>query len=224
MIQIYSKVKSPHEHVLKEALEKLNQPPISLQFHELSLPLQYGDERNFIFYEIEDDTLVSELKQIKDTQGQTDLILLVKDPNLLIPYASLRLFGWIITTNWEDSMKILLPSLQEEMTMYSCSIHYHSRFLDFTLHPSRILYMESYHHEIYIYTDTIKLKVRGTLREYCIDNPYVHLVQVHKSFIVNLMKIQYIKGSELVINHDISIPVGDAYKEHLNEQFKRYFK
>lgn len=224
MIHIYLDVKSSYQDMLKQSLKQLQQPPISLQFHEFHTPFHSEFEHNIIFCEITDDTRVSELKKIKSIQGEVDIILLTNNPQLLIPYAILHPFGWIITSDWEESMKLILTALQEQLTLYECSIHYHSRFLDFTLHPNRILYIESYHHDIYIYTDTIQLKVRGVLRDYHIENSYVQLIQVHKSYIVNLTKIKEIKGNELILNNDASIPIGDVYKPKINEMLDQYMR
>lgn len=66
--------------------------------------------------------------------------------------------------------------------------------------------------------------MRGIQRDYHIENSYVQLIQVHKSYIVNLIKIKEIKGNELILNNDASIPVGDVYKPKINEMLDQYMR
>jgi DNA-binding LytR/AlgR family response regulator len=87
-----------------------------------------------------------------------------------------------------------------------------------SLSPAEITHLEAANKYVTIYLSTAKKHlVRGTLNEVTDQLPLNSLVQVHKSFVVNLQHIKALKYDELLINGSI-IPVGRTYREELKKR------
>jgi DNA-binding LytR/AlgR family response regulator len=83
-----------------------------------------------------------------------------------------------------------------------------------------IQWLESDHNYLYIVTDKGKHIVRSSFREILSSLPAVPFMQIHKSFVVNLHKIDSFSHTEVVISKT-AIPLSRNYKEELFEKLKR---
>ena len=83
-----------------------------------------------------------------------------------------------------------------------------------------ILWLESDHNYLYIVTGKTKHIVRSSFKEFLVNLPVDSFMQVHKSYIINLQKIDSFSGSEVVINKQ-SIPLSRNFKDELFERIKR---
>lgn len=81
-----------------------------------------------------------------------------------------------------------------------------------------ILYLESLGDYIKVHLETNFLVVYKTLKSMYNELPKSIFKQVHKSFIINKNKLEYIEGNVLVIN-STKIPLGQKYKKHFLESF-----
>lgn len=85
---------------------------------------------------------------------------------------------------------------------------------------SDILYLQSDGNYIYIFTDKTKHIVRSSFRDFLVNLPAEHFIQVHKSYIVHLHKIEAFTHSELSIGKE-NIPLSRNFKDELFERIKR---
>jgi two-component system, LytTR family, response regulator LytT len=87
-----------------------------------------------------------------------------------------------------------------------------------SLPPAEITHLEAANKYVTIYlSSTKKILVRGTLNELTDQLRVISLVQVHKSFVVNLQHVKAVKYDELLIN-GCTVPVGRTYREELKKR------
>lgn len=83
-----------------------------------------------------------------------------------------------------------------------------------------IMWLESDHNYLYLVTDKAKHIVRSSFRDFMTNLPATDFMQVHKSYIVNLKKIDSFSYTDIVINK-ASIPLSRNFKDELFERLKR---
>jgi len=76
-----------------------------------------------------------------------------------------------------------------------------------------IHYIESDEDYVIIVTTKEQYNLRQTLKYWDAKLPDEQFVRVHKSFIVNISKIEHISGNRIIIK-DTSLPIGRSYKQH----------
>ncbi|MCS6981381.1 MAG: LytTR family DNA-binding domain-containing protein [Flavobacteriales bacterium] len=76
-----------------------------------------------------------------------------------------------------------------------------------------IFFIEALSNYLLIHLKNEKFIVRETMTRMMEKLPSELFFRVHKSFIVNVMKINHIEGNCIVLN-DEEIPIGEAYKEN----------
>lgn len=106
------------------------------------------------------------------------------------------------------------PNLTQANSLYIKSGHAYVR-----IHPTDIRYIKSDADYTEIHTRDKRHLSSESLR-YWIEHldPLVY-VQVHKSFIVNTLKIEKLMGNQLFLEGGEAIPLGRAYKEHFVEKY-----
>lgn len=80
-----------------------------------------------------------------------------------------------------------------------------------------ISYVESIKNYVIIYTDTEKLVTYLTMKELETALPADQFYRVHKSFIINVQRIKTVNGSNIHLNKNIEIPLGQMYKNQLQD-------
>jgi len=94
--------------------------------------------------------------------------------------------------------------------------HYYSKIL-----LDDILYIKSDDNYLELYTAEKKHLIRGTLKTFGSKLPKEKFRQAHRSYLVNLSKIEGV-GANFVKIKGESIPMSKAYKEDLMKQFNIY--
>lgn len=77
---------------------------------------------------------------------------------------------------------------------------------------SDIFYIEGMGDYVSVYTKDSRLIVRETMKEIGIRLEANSFVRIHKSYIINILKVDYIEGNQVKIS-DRLLPVGGSYKE-----------
>jgi two-component system, LytTR family, response regulator LytT len=83
-----------------------------------------------------------------------------------------------------------------------------------------ILYLESDGNYIFIVTSAARHIVRSTFREFMLNLPANEFMQVHKSFIVQLSKIDELSHTELTLGK-YTIPLSRNFKDELFQKINR---
>ncbi len=82
-----------------------------------------------------------------------------------------------------------------------------------------ILYLESDHVYINIYTLTKKIIVRATMQQYLENFPSQDFFRVHRSYVVNINHIDSVSTMEVLVKKN-KIPIGKTYREELLRHLK----
>lgn len=80
------------------------------------------------------------------------------------------------------------------------------------INPDHIIYVESQKDYICIYTDEEKIITRETTTDFERRLPADSFIRIHRSFIVNLNKIETVGYDEISLGRHV-LPVGRAYRE-----------
>lgn len=85
----------------------------------------------------------------------------------------------------------------------------------------RISHFESIGDYVKVFLDDGKVLIVGdTLRKLEESLPPTLFMRVHKSFIISIHKLEYIEGNQLMLS-GLKIPIGQSYREKVNEVFKK---
>ena len=182
------------------------------------------EQNNLLFYELTNEKDISLLETLKSHNEHSEIVLMYPDHTYVYDGYALHALGYIDYSKLSEDFQKLYPVLKKVIIMAQSMYHYHSGFLNFDIHPMHVLYIESYRHDIYLHTKKMQLKIRGSLRNYVIDHEYLKLIQVHKSYIVNFAYVKEIVGNELILEQDIHIPIGEKYRDAINEAMKAAMK
>jgi len=87
--------------------------------------------------------------------------------------------------------------------------------------PAELIYIEGMRNYVALHTATDQIMMHGTLAS--IEENLKHLEyisRVHKSFFININKINYVEQHMIVLVNKKSIPVGLSYREQFYEKLK----
>jgi DNA-binding LytR/AlgR family response regulator len=88
----------------------------------------------------------------------------------------------------------------------------------YALNPGEILYLEGQGDYVRLHMAHTKLMVHDTLRNYLDTLPEADFIRIHRSFVVNLNKIEFIEGNQVRIGEK-SLPVSARHREELLRRF-----
>lgn len=80
---------------------------------------------------------------------------------------------------------------------------------------SQIYYVESLRHQVIIHSINGQMTERKSLGQLMKDLQSHDFIQIHKSYIVNKKMIKEIKGQEVILKDQTSLPIGRKYRETL---------
>lgn len=89
------------------------------------------------------------------------------------------------------------------------------------INPAELVYIEGMRNYLCLHTETDKIMVHGTLAS--IEENFKNLnyiCRVHKSFFINLNKINYLEQHVILLTNKKSIPIGLSYREQVYEKLK----
>jgi len=81
-----------------------------------------------------------------------------------------------------------------------------------------ILYIEGQGDYIRIHLEDQKLMVHDTMKNFLQSLPPEAFLRIHKSFVVNLDRISYLEGNQVIVGGN-AIPVSPAHREELLRRY-----
>lgn len=90
------------------------------------------------------------------------------------------------------------------------------------LRVDTLVYIESLNRSIIIHTDNKEVEILGRLNEWVKKLTPFGFVQCHKSFIVNLNRIEKIKHNKIVMENKKIIPIGRKYLQSFKETRNKF--
>lgn len=88
----------------------------------------------------------------------------------------------------------------------------------YRISTSEILFVEAMGDYVTLHTETQKLTFNTSLKAFYDQLSDPAFVRVHKSYFVNLRKIDFVEGNQIQIGKNI-LPVGNSYKAGFQERF-----
>lgn len=88
---------------------------------------------------------------------------------------------------------------------------------------AEVQYVEVLAHYLIYHTDDKSYQVRGSMKEHESALRAYHFVRAHKSYLVNLNRIENIKASEVMVG-GAALPLGRAYKDALMADYLRFLQ
>ncbi len=89
------------------------------------------------------------------------------------------------------------------------------------INPAELVYIEGMRNYTCLYTETDKAVVHGTLLMIEQNLKHLHYIcRVHKSFFINLNKINYVEQHMIVLTNKKNVPIGLSYRDQVYEKIR----
>lgn len=116
----------------------------------------------------------------------------------------------------EEFMEIKLKASLFEASIGGDTIYIKEGHEQTKVKLHEILYLEALKDYTLIITDKKRHCVLSSIGNLLKEDHFQSFVRIHRSFAVQKQFIQKINSTEIILNNDITIPVGRSYKENLN--------
>lgn len=186
-----------------EALSGLHQHPADLLFVDINMPK------------------VSGLDLIKSLTSQPKVIITTAYPQYALDGFELDVLDYLLKPiSFERFLKAVNKILNrytpastepQYFSFKAAKRHYRLLYDD-------IFYFQSYGDYVKIFTTKSEYLFHGTLKQLETALPAQSFLRIHKSYLINLSKIDYIEGNQVIINEE-KIPVSPPYKNNLLASF-----
>lgn len=89
------------------------------------------------------------------------------------------------------------------------------------INPAELIYIEGMRNYTCLYTEKDKVVVHGTLIMIGENLKHLHYIcRVHKSFFINLNKIDYVEQHMILLSNNKNIPIGLSYRDQVYEKIR----
>ncbi|MCD1116583.1 LytR/AlgR family response regulator transcription factor [Chryseobacterium turcicum] len=89
------------------------------------------------------------------------------------------------------------------------------------VNPAELIYIEGMRNYINLHTENGMIMIHATLASFEENLKHLtHICRVHKSFFINLNKINYLEQHVIILTNKKSIPVGLSYREQFYDKLK----
>ena len=88
---------------------------------------------------------------------------------------------------------------------------------------NEIEYAEVLAHYIYIHTQDREFKARGNMKEWEEELKPFGFSRVHKSYLVNMAKVDGIQGKELTVGSH-TVPLSRNYRDSFMQDYMKYYR
>jgi two-component system LytT family response regulator len=116
----------------------------------------------------------------------------------------------------EEFMEIKLKALLFEASIGGDTIYIKEGHEQTKVKLHEILYLEALKDYTLVITEKKRHCVLSSIGNLLKEDHFQSFIRIHRSFAVQKQFIQKINSTEIVLNNNISIPVGRSYKENLN--------
>lgn len=89
------------------------------------------------------------------------------------------------------------------------------------INPAELIYIEGMGNYINLHTETGTIMIHATLTSFEENLKHLNYIcRVHKSFFINLNKVNYLEQHVIILSNKKSIPIGLSYREQFYAQLK----
>lgn len=165
--------------------------------------------------EIKDINELKTIKYLKRNKESLVYIIGPKDFDIVNECIRLNTHLYIIKEDlYNELLKYkedIFKHVQERFQYYN----YRRNGINSRIRLSQIFYVESLRHNIIIHSINGEFIERKNLSDFLKEVSQENFIQIHKSFVVNKQQIKKITNKDVIVNNDISLPIGRSYKKIL---------
>lgn len=171
---------------------------------------------------IYDLKIINDIKYINHFQSEI-VFFIIKNEMDIYDYQKYNIDYYVRYQNLQIDLKDGLKKYANKLKYKDDMIILKSQLITYRIRKDNIIYIESMRNYIYIYTRKRTLKLRKSLKEIIklLDNRFV---QIHKSYIVNMDKIDNISQKDINMIEKMNLPLGNKYKDRFMMIYNEYIQ
>ena len=160
-------------------------------------------------------------KQIK-RQGMCNIIVFVTaHQNLVYNSLSVQPYFFIRKNEYQEDINILFELLNESFSSKTLFM-IKSKGSKSVIKIEDIVYIETIDHAVIVHTLDGNYNDSRPLKELLQTIAYSKLVQIHKSFAINLSFLMCYSSTEVTLIGEVNLPIGRFYKNDFIESYQKY--
>lgn len=160
-------------------------------------------------------------KNIKHYGMSNIIVFVTAHQNLVYNSLSAQPYYFIRKKSYKEDIEILFDLLQESFSDKTL-IALKSRGNKSVIKLEDVIYIEAIDHAILIHTIDGSYNDSRPLKEFLKTISFPNLVQIHKSFAINLKFLMSYNTASVLLIGNITVNIGRAYKNHFLESYQKY--
>lgn len=132
-----------------------------------------------------------------------------------------HIFGYIRLPFFIEDFKQVCNALYHEIENRFLEYKIQTKNMFASIRVSTISYIESYRHTITIYSQVGAFRERKTLQNFIRDCHSINMIQIHKSYIVNISQCKAMIGDNIELKDGTLLPIGKTYKEKVKNMLEK---
>lgn len=189
-------------------------------FNDLNIAVNICEvyEENNIY----DLKIINDIKYISHFQSEI-VFFILKNEIDVYDYQKYNIDYYVRHQNILKDIENGLKKYESKLRYKDDTVILKSHLITYRIRKDNIIYIESIRNYIYIYTRKRTLKLRKSLKEIIklLDDVFV---QIHKSYIVNMDKIDNISQKDINMIEKINLPLGNKYKDRFMMIYNEYIQ
>lgn len=122
-----------------------------------------------------------------------------------------RVYRFVVKSNLNE-LESSIIHLLDDLTLLNENYAFRYKDEYYNIPTKSILYCESVRNNVVIHTDNGDFKQKTSIKNMMKRLPKT-FARCHTSYIVNLLRITKIKSDSLILNNNISLPIGRTYRK-----------
>lgn len=176
----------------------------------------------FIDIDMPDINGIEFAKKIRKMKTAAIIIFMTNREDLMHVSLSVQPFYFIRKSNFDFDCNVLFPLLREKLNQSKKAIKLQVKGRIKQVMMEDIILAESYNHYVTIHLIKEKLDLKSKLSFIIKELNSESFVQIHKSYVINMIFIDYIKGNLVVLKNNMVFPIGRKYREEVLARYKRF--
>lgn len=183
-------------------------------------------ELDAIFMDIEFDREINGIQYVKEIFQKAPHIQLVYVTGYHDRYAQhiflseANLTGFLMKPLDKGILDQYLDKIEERQKVKRV-LRFSVKRKEYLILADHVLYLESSNHRVIIHTDDHTYSVYDKLSNFSSQIPD-SFIQCHKSFIINMNRIRYIEGNEIIFQDGSRVPISKVYQEKVRKSYFSY--
>lgn len=174
---------------------------------------------NFILVkELNDKEDLKLLKGLNNLPYKYDLISIISSEKYILELLDLHKSYFIKKNMLKENLIIVDECINNFKNSRSSYIDIISNYEHIIINIHSIIYIESYGHDVIIYTTTGEIKCRKKISMLFKELEYFGFIQVHKSYLVNIKYINTANSYEIILSDSTTLPIGRKFKSKIKSR------